>query len=241
MRRILMKFLVASLLVFLCSCNSGQQWQHSTRTKFDFAIDDRECQHLALARAREESLVEQPILAAYFVAHTNCLHSRGWRPLETVDYAPVPVRLNPADNHLGFTAPGLNLVLEGRYAILKEQAADFLVESDGTYTYLLFQLDYPQKLVRTPPVLNPQAVFFDSYQRKDLSAAFYYQEAGGQLVFAATAYLYLNDNSRIVLSLSKTFFDMPADFLALPPEDFARLTDCQQRWQNLLDDLSQQL
>ena len=235
------KYPVACVLLLLTACGGGQQWQHSTRTKYDFALDDRECQHLALANAHEKSLVSQPIAATYFSAHTNCLSSRGWRPLESVDYTPEPVRINSADNHTSFSATDFSLTLNGRYNIIKQQEADFLVEKEGTYTYLLFQLDYPQKLVRTPPILNPQAVFFDAYRKKDLSAAFYYQEADNKLVFACTAYLYINDYSRVVVSLSKTFFDMPADFLKLPPEDFAQLTDCQQRWQTLLDTLARQL
>lgn len=233
--------LAASVLTALASCGGSRQWQHPGKSKHDFAIDDRECQYLAETGAKEKSLVAQPLPAAYYTSHGGCLQAKGWRPLETAKYSPKTVGVQPSAGETSFSTGDFNLTLAGRYTVRQRRDSSFLLEKDETYLYLLFQLDYPQKLQRMPPALNPKAVYFDAYDHRNLIARFYYQEVDHKLIFACTAHLYINDQSRIVVSLSKEFFAMPADFLSLPPEQFEQLLACQQNWRTLLDDLARQL
>jgi len=235
------KFLSAFLLLLLSACGNSQQWQHFGKSKHDFAIDDYECKYLAQSKIKEMSLSSQPLSSGYNQLHSNCLQARGWRPVKTVDYTPQPVNIEVDDDKTEFLTGRLRLSLDGPYRLIQQQKSEFLLEQEDLYIYLLFQLDYPQKLVQKPPPLDSKATYFDSYQRKDLIARFYYQEVEGKLVFACISHLYVNDNSRIVVSLSKEFFTMPSDFLSLPADQFNQLLTCQKKWEKLLDHLAHQL
>lgn len=227
--------------LLLGACGGGDRWRHAEKSLHDFAIDDRECQMLAEAAAKDASLVPQPILTVYYQSHSNCLRSKGWESESAVNYTPPAVTLTQTEDAILFEKEGLSLKLPGTYKVLQQQSAAYLLEKDATYAYFLFQLDHPTPFLRSSPPLNPQAVRFDEYRSENLSAKFYYQEANGKLIFACTAHLYRDDKNRVVVSLSREFFDMPADFNSLPQENFAELTRCRQQWQEQLDNLSEQL
>lgn len=238
---ILHRLVLFIVVMSLSACSSGGQWQHPTKTIHEFAIDDRECQQLALARAKEASLVPQPVLDDFMSHYDRCLLAQGWRPLQVVDYTPVPVEVTRTDNRLTFKANRIHLTLPAPYTLLTEQPTEFLAQNNETYLYLLFQLNYPAKLIRELPPKIEASTFFDHYQQKNVYARFFSQHQDNQLIFACSAYLFADDHNRIVVSFSKAFVDMPENTMELTSDQFAELRSTQRAWEVDLQQLAQQL
>ncbi len=237
---ILRRFVVSTGLIVLTACSSGRQWQHPTKTIYEFAANNHECQKLALASAQEASLVPQPVLDEFMSRYERCLVAQGWSPVEVTNYVPPEVNVVTSNEKLTFSTDKFDFILSGPYTLLSQQHNEFLTHTGETYLYLIFQLDYPTQLIReAPPKIN-QSTFFDQYQNENIFARFFSQYKDNQVIFSCNAYLFANDNNRVVISISKAFENMPENYMDLTAPQFEQLRSTQNQWQTRLQQLAEQ-
>ena len=238
---------LASLLLLttllISSCGGNTLVAHPTKSLTDLHIDKKACASLAQAIAKEQSLVRQPNIFVLEGAYSQCMISQGWVPT-TSTQQPVaqvdPVSITSSDSSIRFVSNDKQIEFKGLIQLISQQQQGALFKQDDQYIYLNLQYNSPLTFLSTYPELLPEAKVFDKHQDKSTRATFYYMEANDKLIFGCTAYILLAKNSRIVVSVTKELFDMPADFLEISRSEFNQLLGLEAAWKKLITDINEQ-
>ena len=229
-------------IIVLYGCTPTQNWTHPTKSEVDFKLDERTCHELALSKAKAASLTSRPIASIYWNSMNSCLRSYGWTPSNNnAKVTAVPCKAQQQRDGMAVTCAEFTITFKDTpMRIIADNSAATLVDSDGTYAVIAAQLAQSGFIKSVPPVALP-AVEFDSSHEGNLFTSFFYQSIADRLIFACTSYIFIGDNERIIITLSRDMFPAPKQFNQLDHKRFAQLVDLQNRWTTLLLSLAAQI
>lgn len=236
-------FLISALLV---ACSGGTLWSHPSKSLNDLHVNDKECVEIALAKAKSQSLVDQPNIYVINSAYFQCMQGYGWVPSnkEQTDKTTVSsepsIRVEQTDGSIVVSSPQLHVQLTGESTSISHDQTSASFQLDDQYIYLYLQHITGLTIERIYPALSPRMHLFSKRKTANSKAAYYYQQINGESVFGCIAYIWPQKNSRIIVSFTKVVPDIPEDFMQTDRTNFAELEQLEKRWTGMLADIEQQ-